>query len=111
MRAFFLKCLDYVPGTGVLCLTIDPAKAAPYTDILFYQYLLHPLSPSSWVSGNRLPYVLRISPLLQFVNSTHPLNNYKNMSKYCRLDEVLRKSGASNTIDGKRRNVSLADVI
>ena len=63
------------------------------------------------VGGNRLPYVLRISPLLQFVNSTHPLNNYKKMSKYCRIDEVLRKSGASNMIDGKSNNIRLADVI
>ncbi len=51
MGAFFLKCLDYVFGTGVLCLTIDPAQAAADADFLFYQYLLHLIS---LIMGKRL---------------------------------------------------------
>ena len=113
MRAFFLKCLDYVPGTGVLCLTIDPAKAAADADLLFYQYLLHLVSLSV---GKRLAVTAcrmfrhyhlysRLSIVLIPEIITKMCQNIAVSMKY-RI-----KVGRLARLMGKRKNVSLADVI
>jgi hypothetical protein len=56
--ALFLKCLDYILTSGMLCLAINPAKATAHADFLLYIDSFHYIFLLYMVYGNRLPYTI-----------------------------------------------------